>query len=186
VHPWTVDCARMPTAVLFAMLLEFADAALTGAPSGVRSVSPVGHAVRVYAVALRAPELEEDEDECIIDPNLAVERVRGVATRNIIDGASKGARRSIVAAAEVRAAAEAAEASSEARAELSDVKVKELADCLSDADDARGVDECMAAYCASDDECIMNYADNICDEGSGEEPTPRRGLLGRVLGFFGR
>ena len=108
------------------------------------------------------------------------------ATGNIIQAATKGASKRIVAASEVRRATEAAEANdSEQRAELAaDPKVKTLADCLADADDAQAVDECMVEYCDSDVECIVDYADNSCSEEDTGDEAPRVGFLRRVFSRF--
>lgn len=98
------------------------------------------------------------------------------------------ARRKIISAGEVRKAAEAAEApSAELRAKLAGtVKVKNLADCLAEAQDAAEVDACMKAFCDSDEQCLLDYADNSCEEDT-SDAAARPSLLRRVFGrFFGR
>ena len=115
--------------------------------------------------------------------------MRGTATQRIIEGASRGARRKIINAGEVRKAAAAAEApSAELRAKLAgNVKVKTLADCLAEAQDAADVDACMKTFCDSDQECLLDYAENSCEEEPSDTAASKPGVLRRIFSrLFGR
>ena len=121
---------------------------------------------------------DEEDNYGSVDPAAAVNAMQEVAQRKIVRGSWKGDSTAIIAAAKVRDAAAAAAQDSGGLAEqLDDAQVKALADCLSKAEDGNAVETCMAEYCQSDEECVVDYSGAAC-EGEVDEPEvmsiPRR------------
>ena len=166
---------------MFLLLVTPAAAAFAAQPL---RMSRLAAANRAGVAVLRA-------DECLFDSEAAIDAVRDEATANMIRGAWAGGSfgsAATHAASKIRKATEAAVG---ARSAI-DPNVLALADCLTSAEDAKGVDECMAQYCDGEAECEVTYADFSCDEEAEEAEVPaqpverKTGILNRILSRFRR